>query len=75
VDVELPDAGPTTFVPALIEAQRRRGAAGRVVALVRDAADVGIAGAAGITHTLGKPFDRESIETLLGDLGFGSEGR
>ena len=62
-DIELPDAGGEEF---LLEV-RRSAEAARVplVALVRDAADETVARAAGVTTTLRKPFERESLERVI----------
>jgi len=66
VDVELPDGRGADLLRELLD----RGAAReRVVALVRDAEDVATARAAGVTHALHKPFERDRVLLLLESLG------
>ena len=67
VDVDLPDAQGVMFLRSVVDRQPEGGTA--VVALVRDAADITVAKAAGIHHTLSKPFGRESLVRLLERLG------
>lgn len=66
-DVDLPDA----VGEHLLELVARAPAAGyTLVALVRDEADREAARRAGVTHSLGKPFEREALVELLLQLGF-----
>lgn len=66
VDVELPDAYGPDLLRHVMD-----GVAGGVpvVALVRDADDLSTARAAGVTHALRKPFERDELERLLSGLG------
>jgi CheY-like chemotaxis protein len=65
-DLELPDARGQEF---LLEVMRGAGATrSPLVALVRDAADEAVARAAGVAATLRKPYERDSLERILGRL-------
>jgi CheY-like chemotaxis protein len=69
VDVELPDAHGAALLDHL---RGRLGGTTRLVALVRDLADEGVARAAGVAASLRKPFERDSLERLLTRLSLGS---
>jgi DNA-binding response OmpR family regulator len=68
VDLELPDGSQAPMLRRVLETQRRRGSRATVVALVRDATDVAEARSAGVTITLRKPFDRDALMRLLGQM-------
>ncbi len=68
-DVELPDAVAGRALAGL-EPKNAQGKPATVIALVRDAEDAAHAGAYGVLHVLAKPFEAESLLTLLGELGF-----
>jgi CheY-like chemotaxis protein len=68
-DVELPDAQGVDWLRAVTEAAAALHAPPRVVALVRDRADLDIARIAEVTDTLLKPFGREPLAALLARAG------
>jgi CheY-like chemotaxis protein len=65
-DLELPDAGGEGLLREVMRAAQAT--ASPLVVLVRDAADEAVARAAGVAATLRKPFERESLERVLGRL-------
>jgi CheY-like chemotaxis protein len=66
-DVELPDQRGTELLGPLAEQAKRDGHS--LVALVRDGADAEAARAAGIVHSLRKPFELEALDRLLSRAG------
>jgi len=69
VDVELPDAQGTDFLQAVSHRLEENAPRTALVALVRDAADVALARAAGLIYTLSKPVDPEKLVDRLSQLG------
>jgi CheY-like chemotaxis protein len=63
-DVDLPDAAAGSALGALTPL-RADGTPAPVVALVRDADDARVAAAAGVPHTLAKPYERSELLAVL----------
>lgn len=74
VDIELPDGRDEDVFKRVIGTLGLRPTPPPLVALVRDSADVGVARALGVTRTLRKPFDRESLVALLEIVGLLPKG-
>jgi CheY-like chemotaxis protein len=73
IDVELPDGRNDEVLEGVVARLGGRVERLPIVALVRDTADVATARAAGVTRTLRKPFDRESLLEILTSLGLSAK--
>ena len=69
IDVELPDARGAAMLREVRDRAAALDPAPALIALVRDTADLAEADAAGLDHTLRKPFDPDALLGVLRTLG------